>query len=100
MALADISDGEALAAAFEGAEGVFVLIPPMFDPTPGFPESRSVSASLKSALMTVHINEKTFVFLVDEMPYFALHTMRNLVERLRRMNEQWLALQPRVLSGS
>ena len=45
------------------------------------------------------INEKTFVLLVDEMPYFALHTMRNLVHRLRRMNEQWMALRPRVLSG-
>ena len=52
VALADITDSAALAAAFEGAEGVFVLIPPMFDPTPSFPEARSVSASLKSALKT------------------------------------------------
>ena len=52
VVLADIADRAALAAAFDGAEGVFVLIPPMFDPTPGFPEARSVSASLKSALET------------------------------------------------
>jgi NAD(P)H dehydrogenase (quinone) len=52
VVLADIIDPAALAAAFDGAEGVFVLIPPMFDPTPGFPEARSVSASLKSALET------------------------------------------------
>jgi uncharacterized protein YbjT (DUF2867 family) len=52
VVLADIADPAALAAAFDGAEGVFVLIPPMFDPTPGFPEARSVSASLKSALET------------------------------------------------
>jgi NAD(P)H dehydrogenase (quinone) len=36
VVLADIADPAALAAAFDGAEGVFVLIPPMFDPTPGF----------------------------------------------------------------
>jgi uncharacterized protein YbjT (DUF2867 family) len=54
VALADISDGEALAAAFDGAEGVFVLIPPIFDPTPGFPEARTVSDSLKSALEAAH----------------------------------------------
>ena len=52
VVLADIADRAALGAAFDGAEGVFVLIPPMFDPTPGFPEARSVSASLKSALET------------------------------------------------
>src|SRR5262245_49484487 len=64
----------------------------------GSPSSATVVA--KTGCELAAINEKTFVFLVDEMPYFALHTMRNLVERLRRMNEQWLALQPRVLSGS
>jgi NAD(P)H dehydrogenase (quinone) len=52
VALADITDDATLAAAFEGAEGVFVVIPPIFDPTPGFPEVRSASASLKSALKT------------------------------------------------
>jgi NAD(P)H dehydrogenase (quinone) len=52
VVLANIADRAALAAAFDGAEGMFVLIPPMFDPTPGFPEARSASASLKSALET------------------------------------------------
>ena len=52
VASADIADPAALAAAFDGVEGVFVLVPPMFDPTPGFPEARSVSASLKFALET------------------------------------------------
>ena len=52
VALADISDRKALVAAFDGTEGVFVLIPPMFDPRPGFPEARSVSFALKSALET------------------------------------------------
>jgi CRP/FNR family cyclic AMP-dependent transcriptional regulator len=66
--------------------------------TDGSPRSATVVA--KTSCELAAINEKTFVLLVDEMPYFALHTMRNLVDRLRRMNEQWMALRPRVLSGS
>ncbi len=47
---ADIADATSLASAFKGAEGVFVLVPPNFDPAPGFPEARATAASLKSAL--------------------------------------------------
>ncbi len=36
LATADILDVAALASAFEGAEGVFVLVPPNFDPAPSF----------------------------------------------------------------
>jgi hypothetical protein len=34
------------------------------------------------------ITERGFLFLVDEMPYFALSVMRTLVDRLRRMDER------------
>src|SRR5580692_661665 len=47
---ADIADATSLASAFKGAEGVFVLVPPNFDPAPGFPEARATAASLKWAL--------------------------------------------------
>jgi NAD(P)H dehydrogenase (quinone) len=47
---ADIADATSLASAFSGAEGVFVLVPPNFDPAPSFPEARATAASLKSAL--------------------------------------------------
>ena len=50
VAVADIEDVASLAAAFEGAEGVFVLVPPMFDPLPGFPEAKKTAATLKAAL--------------------------------------------------
>jgi NAD(P)H dehydrogenase (quinone) len=50
LVLADMNDGAALAAAFEGAEGVFVLVPPSFDPAPGFPEAQAMAATLRSAL--------------------------------------------------
>ncbi len=39
LSTADILDVSALASAFEGAEGVFVLVPPNFDPAPSFAEA-------------------------------------------------------------
>src|SRR5277367_4667590 len=50
LATADINDAAALAAAFKGAEGVFVLVPPNFDPLPEFPEAHAIAAGLRSAL--------------------------------------------------
>jgi uncharacterized protein YbjT (DUF2867 family) len=50
LALADVSDSNALAEAFRGAEGAFVILPPMFDPSPGFPEVRQTIATLRDAL--------------------------------------------------
>jgi NAD(P)H dehydrogenase (quinone) len=50
LAVAEMTDAEALARAFAGAEGVFILIPPVFDPAPGFPEVRGVITALVEAL--------------------------------------------------
>lgn len=58
--------------------------------------ARSATAVAKTNCDVAAIDKKTFVLLVDEMPYFALFVMRNTVDRLRRMNEQWLALRPRA----
>ena len=49
-ALATMDDAAALAAAFAGAEAVFVLLPPVFDPTPGYAETRANVAALAAAL--------------------------------------------------
>jgi NAD(P)H dehydrogenase (quinone) len=50
IALASMDDAAALTAAFTGVEAVFVLLPPNFDPTPGFPETRRNVAALVEAL--------------------------------------------------
>lgn len=49
-AQAELHDADALAAAFAGAEGVFVLPPPDFDPEPGFPAVRERAAAICEAL--------------------------------------------------
>jgi NAD(P)H dehydrogenase (quinone) len=50
LARADINDAGTLTSAFKGAESVFVLVPPNFDPLPGFQEARATAATLKSAI--------------------------------------------------
>jgi uncharacterized protein YbjT (DUF2867 family) len=50
IALADMNDANALRHAFEGARGVFVLLPPVFDPSPDFAESKRTIEALRVAL--------------------------------------------------
>jgi len=50
IAVADLSDTEALAAAFAGTAGVFAMVPPVFDPEPGFPEAMAFINPLREAL--------------------------------------------------
>ena len=51
IAQADINDAKALAFALQGADAALLLVPPIFDPQPGFPEAHAIAASLSSALM-------------------------------------------------
>jgi uncharacterized protein YbjT (DUF2867 family) len=50
IAIADVDDPNALASAFEGMDGVFLMVPPDFAPEPGFPELRKTLASYHAAL--------------------------------------------------
>lgn len=57
VALASIDDAEALQRAFEGAEGAFVMLPPIFDPSPGFSEARAAIGALHQALAPAQPNK-------------------------------------------
>ncbi len=46
----DLNDSAAVAAALEGVDGAFVMLPPWVTPAPGFPESTSIIASLREAI--------------------------------------------------
>ena len=50
LVAADVNDAAALTTAFEGVDGVFVLVPSSFDPSPDFQEARKVAATLSRAL--------------------------------------------------
>jgi uncharacterized protein YbjT (DUF2867 family) len=51
VAQANMNDTAAMTAAFTDVDGVFVLIPPIFDPHPGFPEVKAVIATLAAAIV-------------------------------------------------
>jgi uncharacterized protein YbjT (DUF2867 family) len=50
-AVAEIDNAAELAPALAGTQGAFVMLPPLFDPTPGFPEARNMIAALRAALL-------------------------------------------------
>jgi uncharacterized protein YbjT (DUF2867 family) len=47
---ADINNAAALTSAFKGVDGIFVLVPPNFDPSPDFREARATATASRSAL--------------------------------------------------
>jgi uncharacterized protein YbjT (DUF2867 family) len=50
VAVADLADPAALTEAFRSTRGVFFLLPPTFDPSPGFPEAKAVIAAVRTAI--------------------------------------------------
>lgn len=50
VAVADAGDVDSLTAAFNNSTGVFILLPPNFDPVEGFPQTREIIANIHQAL--------------------------------------------------
>jgi uncharacterized protein YbjT (DUF2867 family) len=50
VAIADLDDAETMARAFETAEAAFVMLPPLFDPSPDWREARAMIDTLRTAL--------------------------------------------------
>jgi NAD(P)H dehydrogenase (quinone) len=84
IALAEIGNSEALAKAFEGMEGVFLMTPPNYDPGPGFPETQANAAAVKKALETARPKRVVFLSTVG-----AHVTEPNLLNN-SRMTEEML----------
>ena len=47
---------------------------------------RVATATARGEARLVPIDEDRFLFMVQERPFFALHVMRTLADRLRRMD--------------
>ncbi len=52
--------------------------------------SRTATAVAKTEAKIVPVDERRFLFLIQQTPNFALHVMRVLSDRLRRMDEQFV----------
>jgi NAD(P)H dehydrogenase (quinone) len=82
VSVADMNDSAALAAAFKGASGVFVLLPPNFDPSPDFPETRVIVAAVRRALQTARPEKVVCLSTIG-----AQAKPTNLLTQLRIMEE-------------
>jgi len=51
VAIATNTDVAAMTKAFSGVEGVFVLMPPTYDPEPGYPVTIAANAAVRAALL-------------------------------------------------
>jgi uncharacterized protein YbjT (DUF2867 family) len=87
VALASMNDEESLRRAFEGAKAVFVLLPPNFDPSPGFPESRAIIASLKGALEAAKPSRVVCLSTIGAQAHQA-----NLLQQLGVMEQEFKTL--------
>jgi uncharacterized protein YbjT (DUF2867 family) len=66
--IATMEDATSLTTAFQGAQGVFVLAPPNFDPLLGFPR-RGRSERRFNQRSTLRVRRKSFIFpLLERKP--------------------------------
>jgi NAD(P)H dehydrogenase (quinone) len=64
VAIASISDPVGLTKAFSGADGVFLMTPPDFDPEPGFPLTHKAIESIKAAITAAQPGKVVFLSTV------------------------------------
>ena len=82
VALATVEDAASLTAAFRGIESVFVLVPPNFDPQPGFLEARAIGATLRSALHTARPARVVYLSTIGaQVPRETLLTQHTIIEQ-------------------
>ena len=92
VAVAAMDDAAALTRAFTGAEAVFVLLPPAFDPSPGFVEGRAFIAAVSAALRAANVPRVVCLSTIG-----ADATQENLLTQLRLL-EQALADLPAAVT--
>src|ERR1700685_2297714 len=96
IAGADINDAAALTAAFRGAEGVFVLVPPNFDPSPDFREARTIAATLSSALDAARPGKVVYLSTIGgQATHSNLLSQHTIIEQaLRKLSLPIIFLRP------
>ena len=86
IAIADVDDPSALVSAFEGMDGVFLMIPPNFAPAPDFPETRKTLASFHAALAKALPNKAVYLSSIgaEQTSGLGLITSLHLLEQTLR----------------
>ncbi|WP_343614788.1 NAD(P)H-binding protein [Novosphingobium sp.] len=88
VALADADDADALTAALSGAEGVFLLLPPNFDPAPDFSDVKARIAVFREALLRAKPGKVVVLSTIgaDAMEPNLLTALRLLEEALANVD--------------
>jgi len=96
LAAARMEDASSLAAAFDGAKGVFILPPSEFDPAPDFPEARAVIDAVSTALLKARPQKVVCLSTIGAQASESnLLTQRTLMEQaLREMPMPVTFLRP------
>ncbi len=96
VAVADIHDVHQLSAAFAGTRGAFVLVPPRFDPLPGFPEAIATGLTLRMALNTAGPDRVVYLSTIGaQANRNNLLTQHTIIEQsLRRLTMPVTYLRP------
>jgi len=63
-AVAELTDVSALTKAFEGAEGVFIMLPPVYDPLPGFDEAYKYATAMRDAVRQAGVKKVVYLSTV------------------------------------
>jgi uncharacterized protein YbjT (DUF2867 family) len=93
---ADINNAAALTAAFQGVDGVFILVPPNFDPSPDLSEARTVAATLGSALVAARPRKVVYLSTIGAQATRSnLLTQHTIIEQeLRKLPMAVTFLRP------
>jgi len=82
VAVADVDDVSALTQAFQNSTAVFILLPPNFSPSEGFPETRKVIANLREALAAAQPGKVVCISTIG-----AQATQPNLLNQLQLLEK-------------
>ena len=83
LVVADNADAPRLAKGFEGTEGVFAMMPPSYDPSPGYAENRTLIDALDFALRQAQPPRTVVLSTVGGQV-----SRDNLLEQLHEMEER------------
>ncbi len=93
---ADINDAAALAEAFKGVDGGFVMVPPNFDPSPDFREAQAMAFTLTSALDAARPDKVVYLSTIGAQAARSnLLTQHTIIEQaLRKLPMRITFLRP------
>jgi NAD(P)H dehydrogenase (quinone) len=93
---ADINNAAALADAFKDVDGVFLLVPPNFDPSPDFREAQEVASTLTEALDAARPGKVVYLSTIGAQATRSnLLTQHTIIEQaLRKLSMRITFLRP------